>query len=141
MMRKWTIWLMWAGLLAAQTDARWAPFQFMTGRWTADSGGFSLLPELNGQVLVRRNVNNTPGQKHEDLMIVYLDGGPKAIYFDTEGHTIRYRVSFPAKNAALFESEGGGTKYRLSYALDGAKLNGKFEVDGKPYLTWTAVRE
>jgi hypothetical protein len=113
----------------------------MLGKWKAETGGFSLLPELNGQVLVRRNVNNTPGQKHEDIMTVYNEDGPRAIYFDTEGHTIHYRVSFPAKNQAVFDSEGGGPKYRLSYALDGAKLNGKFEVDGKPYLTWTTVRE
>jgi hypothetical protein len=133
--------LLSAGLVAAQTGERWQPLQFMVGKWKADTGAFSFQPELNGQVLVRRNVNNTPGQKHEDLMIVYSEGGLHAIYFDTEGHTIRYVVSSPAKNMAVFDSEGPGPKYRLSYALKGPSLNGKFEVDGKTYLTWTTVRE
>ena len=92
-------------------------------------------------MLVRRNVNNTPGQKHEDLMIVYSEGGLHAIYFDTEGHTIRYAISLPRE-------EHGGVRFRRSrpeippvVRSRGAKLNGKFEVDGKTYLTWTTVRE
>jgi hypothetical protein len=125
----------------SETGDAWQPFAFMIGKWKAETGSFSFLPDLNGRVLVRRNVNDTPGQKHEDLMVVYSEGGPHAIYFDTEGHVIRYRIAFPSANAAVFESEGGGPKYRLSYSLDGAKLNGKFEVDGKTYLTWTTVRE
>lgn len=130
-----------AGLLSAQGDARWAPFQFMIGKWKADTGAFSFLPDLNGQTLVRHSVNNTPGQKHEDLMIVYQENVPKAIYFDTEGHVIRYSISFPAKDSAVFESEGGGPKYRLSYVLHGSKLDGKFEVNGKVYLEWSTTKE
>jgi hypothetical protein len=130
-----------AGLLTAETPAKWAQFDFMIGKWKAETGNFSFLPELNGQTLVRHNVNNTPGQKHEDVMIVYQEDGPKAIYFDTEGHTIRYTISFPAKNSAVFASVGPGPKYRLSYVLNGDKLDGKFEVDGKIYLQWTTTRE
>jgi hypothetical protein len=105
--------LLAAGLLTAQTAPKWDQFQFMIGKWKAETGDFSFQPEMNGQVLVRRNFNNTPGQKHEDLMVVYLEGTPKAIYFDSEGHTIHYNVAFPSKNAAVFESEGPGPKYRL----------------------------
>jgi hypothetical protein len=133
--------LLAAGLLPAQTAPKWDQFQFMIGKWKAETGNFSFEPDLNGQILLRRNINNTPGQKHEDLMIVYLEGGPKAIYFDSEGHTIRYNISFPAKNAAVFDSEGPGPKYRLSYVLNGAKLDGQFDVDGKTYLKWTTTRE
>jgi hypothetical protein len=133
--------LLAAGLLPAQTAPKWDQFQFMIGKWKADTGNFSFEPDLNGQILLRRNVNNTPGQKHDDLMVVYLEGGPKAIYFDTEGHTIRYNISFPAKNAAVFDSEGPGPKYRLSYVLNGAKLDGQFGVDGKTYLKWTTTKE
>jgi hypothetical protein len=133
--------LLAAGLLPAQTAPKWDQFQFMIGKWKADTGNFSFEPDLNGQILLRRNVNNTPGQKHDDLMVVYLEGGPKAIYFDTEGHTIRYNISFPAKNAAVFDSEGPGPKYRLSYVLNGAKLDGQFDVDGKTYLKWTTTKE
>ena len=140
-----------ACLLCAQTsNTRLAPFEFMIGKWKgagagdpgAGQGAFTFLPELNGQVLVRRSFNQlASGPRHEDLMIVYLDGqAPRAIYFDTEGHTIKYSVTFPAKDTAVFES-GDGPGYRLTYALDGKNLNGKFEVGGKTYLTWTTVKE
>ncbi|MGO9257455.1 MAG: hypothetical protein ACLQU1_14260 [Bryobacteraceae bacterium] len=147
--------LLFAGLACGQTmDTRWQPFQFLIGKWDgggtgqpgAGQGAFSFLPELNGQVLVRRSFNQlASGPRHEDWMIVYSDGpkdAPRAIYFDSEGHAIHYAVTFPAKNAAVFESEAGqaGPKYRLSYVLDGKTLNGKFEVDGKTYLTWTAAK-
>jgi hypothetical protein len=140
-----------AVLLSAQTaDKPFAPLEFMVGKWKgggtgepgAGQGAFSFLPELNGQILVRRSFNQlASGPRHEDLMIVYLDDKtPRAIYFDTEGHTIRYNVSFPAKNTAVFESsEPAG--YRLTYVLDGKNLNGRFEVGGKTYLTWTTVKE
>jgi hypothetical protein len=138
-------------LLCAETpDSRFAGLEFMVGKWKgegtgepgAGQGAFSFLPELNGQILVRRNFNQlASGPRHEDLMIVYLDGKtPRAIYFDTEGHTIPYNVSFPAKNTAVFESSGPPA-YRLTYTLEGRNLNGKFEVDGKTYLTWTTVKE
>ena len=76
-------------------------------------------------------------------MIVYLDSPttpPRAIYFDTEGHVIRYTLSFPETNRVVFESESGqpGPEYRLTYWLAGAALNGKFEVGGKTYMTWTS---
>jgi hypothetical protein len=151
----WVSFLLLVGSAYTQTaDARWQPLQFMVGKWAgggtgepgAGQGAFSFLPELNGQVLVRRNFNQpAAGPRHEDLMIVYSDGpkdAPRAIYFDSEGHVIRYGITFPAKNAAAFESEAGqpGPKFRLSYSLEGKTLNGKFEVDGKPYLTWTTAR-
>jgi hypothetical protein len=137
-------------LCAQKADTRLAPFEFMVGKWKgggtgdpgAGQGAFSFLPELNGQILVRRSFNQlASGPRHEDLMIVYLDDKtPRAIYFDTEGHTIKYSVSFPGKNTAVFES-GDGPGYRLTYELDGKNLNGKFEVGGKTYLTWTTVKE
>jgi hypothetical protein len=81
------------------------------------------------------------GPRHEDLMIVYMDGEvPRAIYFDSENHIIKYDVKFPSGNAVVFESDGP-PGYRLSYTLDGKNLNGKFEVGGKTYLTWTTVKD
>lgn len=151
----WASFLLLVGSAYAQTvDARWQPLQFMVGKWAgggagepgAGQGAFSFLPELNGQVLVRRSFNQlAAGPRHEDWMIVYSDGpkeAPRAIYFDSEGHVIRYGITFPAKNAAVFESEAGqpGPKFRLSYSLEGKTLSGKFEVDGKPYLTWKTAR-
>jgi len=143
--------LMSVGILCAQaSDARWEPLQFMVGKWKGagtgepgtGQGEFSFLPDLQGKVLMRRSFNQlAAGQRHEDLMIVYLDGKtPRAIYFDSEDHTIKYNITFPAKNSAVFESDGPPA-YRLSYVLEGKNLNGKFEVGGKTYLTWTSVKD
>jgi hypothetical protein len=134
------------------------------GDWTAagqtrlgsGEGGFSFRPELDGQIVVRRNfaeykTGAAAGTRHDDLMIIYLDGngtaGPKAMYFDSERHVIRYNLSFPRANAVVFESEASepGPKYRLSYSLDGTVLSGKFEIaasegDFKTYLDWTSRR-
>ena len=139
------------GMLCAQpSDPHWEPLQFMIGKWKgsgsgepgAGQGAFSFLPELNGQILMRRSVNQlAAGPRHEDLMIVYMEGETShAIYFDSENHTIKYKINFPAKNSAIFESDQK-PGYRLSYVLDGKSLNGKFEVGGKTYLTWTTVKD
>jgi len=143
--------LMSVGILCAQaSDARWEPLQFMVSKWKGagtgapgtGQGEFSFLPDLQGKVLMRRSFNQlAAGQRHEDLMIVYLDGKtPRAIYFDSEDHTIKYNITFPAKNSAVFESDGPPA-YRLTYVLEGKHLNGKFEVGGKTYLTWTSVKD
>src|SRR5580704_8878237 len=78
-------------------DDRWADFRFLIGTWVSEakpgegSGRFSFEPELQGKVLVRRNVANVPAVqgraalKHEDLMIVYPDPRSRQIrasYFD-----------------------------------------------------------
>jgi len=142
--------LLLAGSLAAQTAApRWSSLEFLIGEWAAGGSGqpgagqgdFSFRPELDGRILVRRSFNQlASGPRHEDLLIVYLEGEPRAIYFDSEGHVIRYRVAFPARNRVVFESDDA-PKYRLSYSLDGKTLNGSFEIGGKPYLSWTATRK
>jgi hypothetical protein len=83
--------------------------------------------------------------------VIYLDAPndtPRAIYFDSEGHTIRYNLTFPAAGRVVFESDGTqpGPRYRLSYSLNGPALDGKFEVAPpgavyKAYLTWTSKKE
>lgn len=141
----------------------WQQLQFLIGAWSSAGstqlgeghGGFSFERQLNDYVLVRRNFAEyksgpAAGSRHDDLMIIYADApnaSPHAIYFDSEGHVIRYNVSFPAANAAVFESESTqpGPRFRLSYVLDGQVLKGKFEVsppsaDYKTYLSWQAER-
>jgi hypothetical protein len=134
---------------AQPVASRFETLQFLIGNWTGEGAGrpgagqgeFSFTSELDGHVLVRRSYNQlASGPRHEDLMIVYLDGAPRAIYFDSEGHVIHYTVSTPALNTAVFESTDA-PGYRLTYALEGKKLNGKFEVGGKTYLTWTTVKK
>lgn len=152
---RWTLLscLIVAGLASAQpASTGLGPLQFLVGKWSgggtgqpgSGEGAFSFLPELNGSVLVRRSFNQlASGPRHDDLMIVYVeDKTLRAIYFDSEGHTIRYNISVPAKNRAVFESDGSqrGPRYRLTYALDDGKLSGRFDIDGKTYLTWTTVK-
>jgi hypothetical protein len=141
----------------APTADPWKQLDFLVGKWTgmagekdtphgAGQGDFSFDPELNRHIIVRRNnASYTSGVTHDDLMVIYVDSPtapPRAIYFDTEGHVIRYALTFPAPNRVVFESEPGapGPPYRLTYWLEGANLNGKFEVGGKTYMTWTSKR-
>lgn len=147
--------------LRAQTPAPapdpWKQLNFLVGKWVgaagekdtalgAGQGEFSFDPELNRHILVRRNnASYASGVTHDDLMIIYVDSPtapPRAIYFDSEGHVIRYAVTFPAPNRVVFESEPGsaGPPYRLTYWMEGASLNGKFEVAGKTYMSWTSKR-
>jgi hypothetical protein len=65
------------------------------------SGRFSLGPDLDGKVLVRKNHAEHPASQgrpatvHDDLMIVHSDaagGLAKAVCFDNEGQVIRYTV-------------------------------------------------
>jgi hypothetical protein len=168
-MRELATVLLFASVLFAQDrtvpdksdpSARWKPIEFLFGNWTGKGGSastgqgagdFSFEPQINRQVVVRKNFAEytsgpEAGTRHDDLMIVYADapGQPlRAIYFDSEGHTIRYSVKTPSPNVAVFESDNTqpGPKYRLTYSLNGKALEGKFEVGDKTYLTWTSVKK
>ncbi len=114
----------------------WEGWTFLLGDWAGTGTGkpgegngvFSFRPELDGRILVRKNRVEYPardesgaGTVHEDLLIVYpAPGRPgfRAIYFDNEGHTIRYDVALsPTGPSVVFESEGatGEPRFRLSY--------------------------
>jgi hypothetical protein len=155
--------VMLAVLPAVAEDTPWKKLEFLMGKWTgaagekdtphgAGQGGFSFEPELNQKIIVRHNhAAYTSGVRHEDLMVIYLDAPndtPRAIYFDTEGHIIRYNLTFPAANNVIFESDGSqpGPRYRLSYWLEGSAMDGKFEVappgaEYKTYMSWTSKRD
>jgi len=144
------------------SDAAWKKLEFLLGKWTgtaseketphgAGQGGFSFELELNRKIIVRRNTAAyDSGFRHDDLMVIYLDSPndtPRAIDFDTEGHVIRYNLSFPAPNRVVFESEASqpGPRYRLTYWMNGTAMDGKFEVappntEYKTYLTWTSKK-
>ncbi len=149
--------------LAAQYASKWKPFEFLIGDWIGEggggsgdgAGGFSLHYDLNKNVLVRKNVaehpaqNGQPAMRHEDLMIVYIEEKrPRAIYFDTEGHIIRYAV-MASNNSLVFESEPGepGPRYRLTYTPAGDRVKGKFEIRApgeaqyKTYLDFSVRRK
>ncbi len=144
-------------------DSAWKKLEFLLGKWAgsagekdtprgAGQGRFSFEPELNRKIIVRHNyAAYTSGVRHDDLMVIYLDApddAPRAIYFDTEGHVIRYSLTFPAPDSVIFESDGTrpGPRYRLSYSLNGRALDGKFEVappgaEYKLYMSWTSKKD
>ncbi len=143
-------------------DSSWKKLDFLLGKWTgaaaekdtphgSGQGDFSFEAELNQKIIVRHNhAAYTSGEKHDDLMIIYLDApndAPRAIYFDTEGHVIRYNISFPSAEKAVFDSDGNqpGPRFRLSYWMQDGALLGKFEIappgaEYKTYLSWTSKK-
>jgi hypothetical protein len=150
---------------SADPTPDWKPIEFLLGNWTAAGGGaqpgqgqgaFSFERQLNQHIIIRRNFAEytsgpETGTRHDDLMIIYNETATepfRAIYFDSEGHVIRYIVKAPAPNVAVFESDAteSGPKYRLTYSLRGKELEGKFEVAApgatyKTYLSWTSVKK
>jgi hypothetical protein len=146
----------------AQSADPWSKLQFLLGTWTgvagredtqigSGQGVYSFEPELDKKIIVRHNSSTySSGAKHDDLMVIYLDGpaaAPCAIYFDSEGHVIRYELSFPGQGSVVFASDASalGPKYRLTYWMDGASLRGRFEIaapasEFKTYMQWTSAK-
>ena len=150
----------------AQNDDPWKPFQALIGDWVGEGGGgpgqggggFSYQFDLQRNVIIRKNYaeypaqNGRPAARHDDLMIVYLDDAskrPRAIYFDSEGHTIRYVITVSG-DSLIFESEAGepgAHYYRLTQTPTGGRLSGKFEVRApgeaqyKTYIEFRARRK
>ena len=139
----------------ARSTDEWKDFEFLFGEWTWVGGGkpgqgngmSTFRPELDGTVLVRKTHLDYPATKeraafgHDDLIYVYHDPQDKslrAIFFDGEGHVIRYAVTVASDgNSIEFLSEAapGGTRCRMTYARAGAdSVTEKFEIapPGKP---------
>ena len=127
----------------------WDSWHFLLGEWTAEgegrpgqsTGTFSFNFELQGKILVRRNRADYPATKdrpafsHEDLMVIYSQpglSGFQAVYFDNEGHVIRYSASFSEDGNSLTflsDPEPSAPRFRLTYTKGkhGA-LAVKFEI-------------
>jgi hypothetical protein len=123
------------GQSAAKPD--WSAWNFMIGEWAAEqtggqlgqtsAGSFSLAPDLQGTILLRKNhaeyppSNGRPAIVHDDLMTIYQENGAtKAFYVDNEGHVIRYDVSiFPDKKKVVMLSEkvANAPRFRLTYSV------------------------
>jgi len=148
-----------AALLASTAlAADWGPVQFLIGHWTGEGGGqpgnatgaFSLEPDLQEKVLVRKNFAEYPAAagrpafRHDDLMIVYRDEASaelKAMYWDSEGHAIAYSVQPAAEGGVAFVSDAppARMRYRLSYLPAGKdKIKIRFEIapPGKDFTTY-----
>lgn len=96
------------GQTAGQGD-RWSGWQFLIGEWVGEgTGRFTITPDLQNTVLVRKNFAEYPATKdkpaftHEDLMVMFNENEkPRAIYFDSESHVIRYSVEFSKDSSSL----------------------------------------
>lgn len=155
-----------AAPVRGQEDA-WADLRFLIGSWVSEgkpesgSGSFTLEPDLQGKILVRKNIAHLPAAKgrpagtHEDLMVVYRDPRGKqlrASYFDSEGHVIQYAVNpSPDRKSIVFLSDRdpAGPRFRLTYTKgEGDKIAIKFEIappgkteEFKTYLEGTVRRK
>jgi hypothetical protein len=142
-----------SGLLQAQQPAVENPslkkFAFLIGDWVGEGNGqpgqgtgyFSMKPDLDGKILVRKNhteysaTSQKPAFTHDDLMIIYADKPGElsnAIYMDNEDHTIHYTITFSGDGKTIvFTSTPSASipTFRLSYTqLDTSTLNLKFEM-------------
>jgi hypothetical protein len=145
----------------------WEGWRFLVGGWGGEgsgrpgegSGSFSFQFDLDRRVLVRRNRAEYPAEGgkpdvvHEDLMVCYPDpsgGRILAIYFDNEGHVIRYKeeIGVPERIVLVSEVNASSPRFRLTYTRLGPGAVGiAFEIapaghpdEFVPYITGKAVR-
>lgn len=139
----------------------WTPFEFLTGDWIGEgsgdpgqgSGEFSFKVDLQGAVMIRKNIARYPASTHDDLMVMYRESptGPvRADYYDNEGHVIRYAVTATEGSAQFLSDAAARTpRYRLTYKVTGKDtLSIQFEIAPpdhpdvfKTYLTAGAHRK
>ena len=141
-----------------QKSTSWAKWTWLMGEWKGEGSGepgkgggtFSFKPDLNEKILVRKDHSEYPASAkgpatiHDGLLIVYLDfsGDPsKAIYFDNEGHTINYSISYADKTIILLSDKIPNVPvFRLTYSLvDKEVINTKFEMSqdgGGSFMTY-----
>lgn len=135
-------------LLSGQpTKTNFDKWDYLIGEWVGEGNGqpgqgegsFSFQTELDGKILVRKNhtvfpeTANVAAKIHDDLLIVYQGnpgGSQEAIYFDNEGNTIKYKMSF-TENSIILTSEksANSPRFRLSYIkIDDKTVNITFEM-------------
>ena len=114
---------------SAQPDpASLEALSFLIGNWEASGAGepghsagqFSFQWAAGHHAITRRNESVSPNGRHEDAMLVYVSagGGMRALYVDSEGHTIDYVGTVSdGLQRVVFESGGTGPHYRLWYEL------------------------
>lgn len=116
-----------AGAAVPSVGPEWEPVRALVGTWEGrdeaakSSGRFTLAPDLDGKVLVRRNTNDTPRGKHEDLMVIYrTPAGLRASYWDNEGHVIAYAITAEASRVKLVSDEApNAPRFELTYDVRG----------------------
>lgn len=141
-----------------QKSSNWAKWDWLIGDWAGEGSGnpgqgsgiFSLKPDLDNTILIRKNHSEYPATKeqpkiiHDDIMIIYsgITGNEsKAIYFDNEGHTINYSIKYTDSSLVMTSDKIADLPvFRLTYYLiDKRTINVKFEMskDGEIFATYT----
>ena len=141
----------------AQPNSSWTKWTWLMGEWKGEGNGqpgqgggiFSFKPDLNDKILIRKSHSeypasgNRPATIHDDLMIVSLDqsgNASKAIYFDNEGHTINYSITYSDQTIVMLSDQIPNVPiFRLTYSLlDNTTVNTKFEMsqDGVKFMTY-----
>jgi hypothetical protein len=134
-------------LFGQQAKNPWEKWNWLIGKWVGEGNGqpgqgvgrFSFQTDLNGEILVRRSetvfpaTEKTAETKHSDLLIIYTGSESKAqeaIYFDNEGHTIKYTVSFNGKSIVLTSPViQDMPRFRFSYSsIDNKTVSMSFEM-------------
>ena len=149
--------LLWDGVACSAAEKPWSGWEFLLGEWVGEgtgqpgqgTGGFTFSPDLQGQVLVRKNhavypaLGKRPAFSHDDLMVIYQDAGRvRADYYDNENHVIRYTVELAASHdAATFLSEPSPSspQFCLIYSkksTDQVALRFEIAPPGKPFATY-----
>jgi hypothetical protein len=142
--------------LAQQNDI-WGKWSWLIGDWNGEGSGqpgqgngtFSFSFALDRNILIRKSHSEYPAAEtkpkivHNDLLIIYFDstGNPdKGIYFDNEGHTIFYTVTYVEKSITLTSNKSRNTPiFRLTYTyLDSETVNTQFELsqDGVKFIPY-----
>jgi len=137
--------------------SKWVKFDWLIGTWMGEGSGqpgqggglFTFAYDLGSNVIVRKNhtefpaTATRPASVHDDLLIIYSDPGsaePKGIYFDNEGHTINYSVSFLDKSVVFTSLKvGKNPAFRLTYTpLEKDKVDISFDMsqDGVKFVTY-----
>ena len=151
------IFLRFITICSSQVPARWSAWDWIAGSWAGEGGGqpgqgsgtFSFSFDLDSNILVRKSHSEYPASAgkqeviHDDLMIIYIDPGEvpfKAVYFDNEGHTIFYSVTF-RENTIILTSEKtvNAPIFRLIYErIDNETVNTRFEMsqDGVKFMPY-----
>lgn len=144
-------------ICSGQQGGTWDRWNWLVGNWMGEgsgvpgegSGTFSFAYDLEKNILIRKSHSEYPGENiktrliHDDLMIVHLNnsGNPsKAVYFDNEGHTINYNITYQDKSIVLTSEIVPGTPvFRLVYTpVDNETVNTRFEMsrDGTNFMTY-----
>lgn len=140
-----------------QQNPTWDKWSWLIGDWAGEGSGqpgvgggtFTFKTDLDMKILVRNSHSEYPASGtrpmliHNDLMIIYPDymGNPvKAIYFDNEGHTINYSISYLDQSIELTSDKIlNFPVFRLTYTLlENGMVNTKFEMsqDGEKFSTY-----